>query len=188
MGITVHYSWTLPRGREGEITELLAGLATAARKARFAEVFEPVHLTGAACDHEHPSNPELLWARIQACRYERVPGLPMSQAKRQVPEEIHLVRSVPGPGCEEASFGLRRFSSGGWDWSSRCKTEYAGLPEHGGTDHFVRTHLALIEVLTFVKRRHLPIQVDDEGGYWGTKDGLRLVENFLASRFVTSAT
>jgi hypothetical protein len=86
----------------------------------------------------------------------------------------------PGEGAEPAIFGLARHrpnprTRGRWFGQWACKTQYAASPKHGGIDHFVRCHLAVIAALDLVKRRRISVKVFDDGGFWKSRRLPRLL-------------
>lgn len=58
----------------------------------------------------------------------------------------------------------------GWHWEGFCKTQYAGMPDAGGPDHFVRSHRAVVGVLDHAAALGLGVEVHDESGYWDHRD------------------
>lgn len=98
--------------------------------------------------------------------------------------------TIPGDGCEGASFGLchypatisvrdprqpSRFQTirtrlAGWRWSSFCKTVFASNPEFGGVENFLRCHLSLVGLLDAARELGLLEWVKDESDYWDNRD------------------
>ena len=92
--------------------------------------------------------------------------------------------TLPGPGCEVASFGLARYpatitiergtyqgqiwrtSLKGWSWTGFCKTEGAVDPVCGGLGNFLRCHLTVIKMLDATKDLGVLRDVCDESDYW----------------------
>jgi hypothetical protein len=100
------------------------------------------------------------WLFTQASRWVWRKG----EGFRVAPHRLFAFSTSPGPGCEEANFGLalypatvdvegrrRRTGLGGWSWASFCKTQYAAGPEVGGVANFLKCHLAVIELLDAAK-------------------------------------
>jgi len=58
----------------------------------------------------------------------------------------------------------------GWHWEGFCKTQYAGMPDAGGPDHFVRSHRAVVAVLDHAAALGLGVEVYDESKYWDHRD------------------
>lgn len=76
-----------------------------------------------------------------------------------------------------------RFETGlgiGWHWEGFCKTQYAGMPDAGGPDHFVHTHKGIVAVLDHAVSLGLDAEVFDEGDYWLSRDETRLREKLHA--------
>jgi hypothetical protein len=84
----------------------------------------------------------------------------------------------PGRGCEAAAFGFVRplldsapSDAKNTDWNTWClygccKTQYASAVSE---EHFVRCHLAIVELLDQAVRLGVDVTVRDEGGYWETR-------------------
>jgi hypothetical protein len=103
------------------------------------------------------------------------------------PEQGWLMRVLPGAGCETACFGVCQYPRGlpcergsvptgyrgGWQFSSSCKTQYAGAH---GWENFLRCHLRVISLLDFWRRLGARVKVNDEGGYWKTRSVEKLRE------------
>jgi hypothetical protein len=67
----------------------------------------------------------------------------------------------------------RKVSRTGWRFASSCKTQYAHLH---GWEHFRRCHVAAIELLAGFQQLGLQVVIDDEGGYWPSRDVAALRE------------
>ena len=113
---------------------------------------------------------------------------------------------VHDPGAETASFGLATHpavvehtaSTGqlvtlptglgrGYAWHSFCKTQYAGLPKHGGPDHFLAAHTRLIQLLDHAAGLGAAVSVRDESDYWTHRDPDRLLEALEAHNRLVAA-
>ncbi|MCH7731755.1 MAG: hypothetical protein IIB44_04455 [Candidatus Marinimicrobia bacterium] len=80
-----------------------------------------------------------------------------------LPEEMYVAIGDPGPGSEKAYFFLGRYSyDNRWEGWGFCKTQYA--------EHFVESHVLLIEWLDVFRKSRVNIDVFDEGNYWETQD------------------
>jgi hypothetical protein len=78
-------------------------------------------------------------------------------------------------GAEQARF-LLQLEDGVWVGSDSPKTQYASLPTHGGTPHFIKAHLQIIAVLDIGREMGVVVRVDDDGGYWEARDIKKLLE------------
>lgn len=99
-------------------------------------------------------------------------------------------RTWPGPGCEEANFGLCFYpwqmqwdrwwyiptKAKGWSWGSFCKTQYASDPECGGVANFLRCHMTLTAALDAAKELGFKVKVKDEGNYWKKRNPGKLAK------------
>lgn len=63
---------------------------------------------------------------------------------------------------------------GAWSGSGFCKTGYAANDHYGGLVNFLTCHLAVIKVLEECQRSGLAVDVDDESGFWDTRDLVQL--------------
>ena len=78
----------------------------------------------------------------------------------------HEVKGVPDQ--FETGLGV------GWHWQGFCKTQYASLPEHGGDEHFIQTHLGFCRLLDTIAGDGMTLKVQDDGGYWDDRDEEKL--------------
>jgi hypothetical protein len=97
------------------------------------------------------------------------------------------------PGSEPAILGLARypavvereidavvrpFETGlgeGWHWQHFTKTQYAGLPQYGGPENFLRAHKAVIALLDAAIRLGVNVEVCDDSQYWSHRDDQRML-------------
>lgn len=63
----------------------------------------------------------------------------------------------------------------GWHWEGYCKTQYAGLPDAGGPDHFLATHQRIVAVLDHAVSLGIAAEVHDDSGYWDHRDAQELL-------------
>jgi hypothetical protein len=175
VGGSIHFTLHLDRKHADRVGEIAASIAKLARDLGFAEVDDPRHLVGPACNVDDTPEPGLAWVLIQAQR----------QVDNQVlvPEEIHVVRTVPGAGCEPANIGLSRYvDTPDWTWTGQCKTRHAAEPGVGGVDNYVRCHVALCSLLAKLQDLGVTVDVRDEVGYWTDRDAAALAERVTAER------
>jgi hypothetical protein len=96
----------------------------------------------------------------------------------------------PGRESEAAIIGfIRRLDMArgvdDWFWYCACKTQYASLVSE---QHLVTVHTALISVLDHAIELGVEVDVQDETGYWETRDVAVLIDsvrnmNALIARF-----
>ena len=111
-----------------------------------------------------------------------------------VPSVGHLLHFVTrDPGAEVAGFGLtrhpatvdaerggvaRQHATGlgdGYHGHFFCKTQYAGLPEHGGPANFIAAHTRLVHLLDHARDLGADVRIEDETGYATHRDQARLL-------------
>lgn len=108
------------------------------------------------------------------------------------PRHVIFFGIVPAEGSETAQIGLAAHRpvvewrheghvelletglAGVYSWSQCCKTQYAGLAQHGGFDNFLRAHESLVKLLDRVRDVGIELQVSDDSGYWADRDPERL--------------
>jgi len=112
--------------------------------------------------------------------------------------DVHPLESfffwASNPGAEPLIVGLARypavidhrvkgvtqqFETGlgvGWHWEGFCKTQYAGMPDAGGPDHFIRAHTAAVHLLDRAVALGIRAEVHDDSGYWADRNEDRLTE------------
>ena len=198
MGLTIHYSLKSSTRSLKQARELVAALRGRALDLPFAEVEDIIELQGQQCDFDQcDENDPHRWLLIQAGQYITRKAAGGCLRHYQVaPAHIIAFETAPGAGCESANFGLCRYPRhievpdhrrpgemkriatglGGWSWSSFCKTQYASNPQHGGVEHFLRCHLAVIRMLDHAKSLGILQEVSDEGDYWQNRDVRALAE------------
>ena len=195
MGLTIH--WNLQAGVRSakQAREKLAYLRDRALDLPFEQVDELVEVSDDACDFQQRDDEDpLRWLFVQACEYVEVAG----GCYTVPPKHVLAFSTVPGPGAEQANFGLCRYPSmievnpgpgrdrsksprrrtglTGWRWTSFCKTQYASNPECGGVENFLRCHLAVIRLLDYAQELEILESVEDEGGFWQQRDVRALAE------------
>lgn len=162
MGVAVHYRLQSAAPDTEQARDLVSQLRSQALDLPFENAGEMVELVGGHCDFErldgeHPHR----WLLIQA---QPLVTDPLEPARHfhAVPLHVIAFSCWPGPGCEQANFGLSRYPEaievGGldnsgrrrietrlhdWSWASFCKTQYARNREYGGACNFRRCHLAI---------------------------------------------
>jgi hypothetical protein len=154
----------------------------------FENVGDIVELTGDDCDSQRrDNNCPYCWLLIQA---QRLVTDPLESARHYhiIPLHVIAFSCWPGPGCEQANFGLCRYPEvievGGqdnrarrrietrlhdWSWASFCKSTYARNLECGGSRDFDCCHWAIVDVLQHAQTLGILHAVHDEAGYWASR-------------------
>lgn len=177
MGLTVHYTLSADCTAPAQAKKLLARLRQCALDLPVETVSEIRRPCGTAPRWDDGQEHDPLWLDCIGIvrRGAWVCDL--------LPRDALAFRVRPGPGCEDASFGLCRFPASmtirgkrirtgyqGWTWYSFCKTQYASNPTCGGMRNFLRCHLSLIRLLDEAVRLGFKVDVCDEGGFWQSRD------------------
>ncbi len=181
MGLTIHYSLKSDAGSPERARHTVERLRQAARDLPMAEVGEVVEFSGAECEFRTASDDKHQWILVQARRL-----IGDAEAYRFiVPNQVVAFSAWPGEECETANFGLCQYPSivdgrptglSGWSWESWCKTQYASNQNAGGTENFLRCHLAVIRMLDHAKAMGILESVKDESHFWENRDVKALVE------------
>lgn len=108
------------------------------------------------------------------------------------PKHVLMFNISPAEGSETAAFGLAAHPpaveydyhgqpqlietglAGVYSWTQVCKTQYAGLQQHGGVENFLKAHLSLVKLLDFIATLPVKLQVSDDSGYWTHRDEAQL--------------
>lgn len=182
MGLTLHFSLSLPATTpRNDVVERFRQLRAAATQLPFDGV-GPLTTTSAGEALGDSADDALsylfrLWSSLQ-----------LDQSSNEGDDEI-LPDSVgfaiiPGVQSEPAMFGLawvpprddqwRSLTDRppSWFWHCSCKTQYAS---NESDEHFVKCHTALVALLDEAVKIGLIVEVDDEGGYWESRDVSRLL-------------
>ncbi len=189
MGLTIHYLLKA-RGSDARARKLIDALRQAAQDLPFKEVAEIMDLSGEQCDfNKRDQEDPLRWLFIQATKHVDLPVSEsekrqgVSRSKRVRPERLLAFTAWPGEGCEESNVGLCQYPSvvqtetgpiktglSDWRWGSFCKTQYASDPACGGVPNFLQCHLSIIALLDKAKELGCLGEVNDEGGFWESRD------------------
>jgi hypothetical protein len=177
VGAFIQYTLRLDRKQAEKVADIAASIARAARELGFQRVDEPLHLIGTACDVDRQPDPGLAWVLVEAQRQ-------LDTNERLVPEELHVVQTLPGDGCDSANLGLARYvDSSDWSWKGTCKLH----PHAADADAVVKSHVALCELLDQVKTLGVTVDVVDDAGYWTGRDRAALAERVSESRTAQAA-
>jgi len=178
LGLTIHYSFAEPSRDVGKARRLVEELRAHAATLPFKLVGRVLEADQLEIKNIRQDDPRG-WLFTQSTRYVERNGF-----HRPV-KPIHLIAfsTSPGDGCEETNFGLAVYPAtikmdgrtirtclSGWSWSSFCKTQYAARPEVGGVSNFERCHMAIVTLLDLAKGLGILGEINDEGGYWETRD------------------
>lgn len=178
MGLTLHYTLRLPASTSGEqATDLLSRLHEIACTHPFDIVSELAVLSDVTA-FANPAAPALeFFATIGAEILEEYEPPPWPD-----PSTARGFFVQPGTGCETATFALmRRGDEGEWYWQCHCKTQYSS---NEGEDYFVKVHCTLVAMLDAAVQLGFNVDVDDEGGYWETRDPARLRSEVQRSNMI----
>lgn len=188
MGLTIHYSLHSTVRSDDQARELVEHLRQRALDLPFQEVsaiadYRADDANTGKVPRDHPHRWLLIQAEGHVERGERY--------FRVAPEHVIAFSTQPGEGCEPANFGLcmypkaiefaahgrtRQIPTGlkDWSWGSFCKTQFASNPAHGGIEHFLRCHLAIVKVLDRARELGILQDVSDESDYWEKRDLMAL--------------
>ena len=147
MGLTIHYALQAEPGTtyaqtHDTINSLQQCALSLLHEGLLAEVSEVLEVTEKTLNTlvEDSASP-WKWAAVQSSVYIALGEGSLSTRHKVTPIEGYLFRTWPGPGSEEANFGLMRYPErieidvypskakqslatglSGWHWSSFCKT------------------------------------------------------------------
>jgi len=183
MGLTIHYEISF-KGTADELYKKLLAVRSKCRDLPFEVVNEVEHLVYSKEDIEffdklqddtfYPNNTEEnLEARNQALEdrgldINTLIGILVYQGGKAKKYEFMKFMVWPGEGCESADlnfFKKRKY----WRCESFCKTQFA--------TEFVKCHLLIITLFDIMKQEGFIVKVNDEGGYWRTRNLNVLAKN-----------
>jgi len=195
MGLTIHYTLSLPSKTPiSLIREKLSALRQRCLDLPFEHVSDLLEFSGKYCNYDGTDDPSVRWFLIQAGEHVyydfEARGNPQalkqpdngSYAIKAIPSRIFGFTAQPGFGCEPANIGLRLMPktvevpksdgskgklkvSGGWRWSSFCKTQYAG-----DAQTVLRCHLSVVAMLDAARELGFGVEANDEGGLYERRD------------------
>lgn len=203
MGLHLNYELNLaPDVSPGHAAALVSQLHHRALDLPFDAISDVIHLTDHELA-ERPELHGLGFRRLEDVAhlaafftreslYTRALDIPESEIFERVGHDIYVHPvDVPvdllaeaygfgiavGNGSEPAALGIVRVSPSGyaqspWWWQCFCKTQYASLH---GDDNLVRCHLALVAALDIAQSLGFGVTVQDETGYWESRDTDQLV-------------
>lgn len=194
MGLSICYEFRL-HGDAARARDCLTQLRDFALTQPFLEVGEllelPSNPDNPAADELSRSDEQLI--RRFAAQYGQKQLADGSDVWVEIPARHVLMFAIqPAKGAETAQIGLATHAAvvehthrgetmvietgltGQYSWTQCCKTQYAGLQQHGGADHFVRAHVALVHCLDFLQSLGVEVSVSDDSGYWTDRDEDRL--------------
>lgn len=195
MGLSLCYELRL-QGDALAARALLQELHRFARSLEFAEVFDLVEL--AAPDRDFTEQDDLDAESRQLLQtFARQYGQKRLPDGRDIWVEIpaqHILAFgiQPASGSETAQFGLASHQTvvehavegqtllietdlaGTYSWAQCCKTQYAGLAQHGGVENFLFAHTGLVRCLDFLASSGVEVDVKDDSGYWEHRDEAKL--------------
>jgi len=191
MGLTIHYTLTLPATTER--TEVVRRLEQLRERAA---VIPDVRVDKSVLALHGPKLKKAQAERFfLGCLYVPVAldakGSPSAAADWKDtefsasvdPDELAFF-GLHVPGSETAFFGVARLPDtfehrgvrlavpqhrGRWFGDWHCKTQYASDPALGGNENFLRAHLSVVAVLDAARELGFGLEVDDEGTYWESR-------------------
>ena len=178
MGVMIHYELQAEPQSHTAIRQLVEELRTKALELPFTTIGDVVEFKGTAADFENYKRADpLCGLRFSANEIYRPDG----QAFDVKPVHIIVFSTIPGNGCEAASFGLALHSDAvendriqtklqGWYWRGYCSTDRASNPDCGGMENFLRCHLAIVQLLDHAAELGILKDILDEGGYWSKRN------------------
>ncbi len=173
MGITIHWDLKCKATTAATVRAKLERVRRASLKLPFKTVGEVEHLSTGTCA-AGPDTPgidnDARWALILSRKHVTTG----SGYKEVAPLEVVRLPLWAGEGCESTNLTLARYSGeAGWSGRGFTKTQYA--------THFVEAHLLVIAALDACRSAGIIREVEDEGGFWETRDMTTLAGNINAS-------
>lgn len=190
MGLALSYSLKADVRTPKEAEELVKQLWKRACDLPLKEIGDVVEFVGPQCNFDlHEENDLFRFLLIHAA-FIYVRGRP----HMVMPKHVFAFHIWPGEGADSAPFGLAlhprtinartcpwgrvdgfKTRPKGWLWSGCCKTGYAGYPENGGVENFLRCHLPLVRMLDHARAMGILDDAVDESGFWAGRDFADLV-------------
>lgn len=172
MGITIHWELDMPPGSAEAAAAKFERVRRACLKLPFKEVGKVEHIPPRTCsamhrrEKRHGEQDDMYWAVFCARKY--VPTGRGYQAVR--PLEIVRLPLLAGEECDTTDLVLARYpGEEGWSGQGNTKTQYAA--------RFVESHLLVIAALDTCEAAGIFKEVEDEGGFWETRDLKVLARN-----------
>ncbi len=173
MGITIHWELEAPPGDPKAVATKLERVRRACLKLPFKEVGNVEHIPPNTCKtvpKRKKRKDDLYWAVFCARKY--VPtgrGYPALK-----PLEVVRLPLLAGEECDTTNLVLARYpGEEGWSGQGNTKTQYAV--------RLVESHLLVLAALDACKAAGILKEVEDEGGFWETRDLKTLARNINAS-------
>lgn len=173
MGITIHWELEVPQGTPKSVAAKLERVRRACLKLPFKEVGNVEHIPPRTCKavpKRKKRKDDLYWAVFCARKY-----VPTGRGYRDVkPLEVVRLPLLAGEECDTTILILARYpGEEGWSGQGNTKTQYA--------THFVESHLLVIAALDACRAAGILKDVEDEGGFWETRDLKVLAKNLNAT-------
>ncbi len=180
MGITIHWELDMPPESAKAAAAKLDRVRRACLKLPFKEVGKVEHIPPRTCgamhrrEKRHGKQDDLYWAVFCARKY-----VPTGRGYRAVrPLEVVRLPLLAGEECDTTDLVLACYpGEEGWSGQSNTKTQYA--------TRFVQSHLLVIAALDACEAAGILKEVEDEGGFWETRDLKMLARNINASTNMT---
>lgn len=191
MGLTIHWKFKFNSNNEKDALDAIQSMRQRAMDLPFDEVEDIIDLKGEDTKFvrgEGFEDDPNAWFKIQANEYVNIPkGNGVTRSFNVNPKRIIGFTIIVGPGCEPMNVFLanyqktisvddsgikKRLRTGlnGWVGGSFCKTQYANNPACGGTQNFLRCHIAVIRLLDYAKELGILDYVNDEGDYYENRN------------------
>ncbi|WP_341531552.1 hypothetical protein WKK05_36345 (plasmid) [Nostoc sp. UHCC 0302] len=167
MGLTIHYHFDAGSRPLTEIRHLIEELHSTAADLPFEFLDkEIVELVGEECHLTGSGEDKWSLLKIRAMKFD------ISNLEREeYPVHIIGFTSLPRRGAEELDIFLCRYKdSNDWVAHANCKTQYAQLPEHGGTPNFILAHTMIVALLDKAQSLGILEEVVDETDYWENRN------------------
>ena len=178
MGLSIRYELRSDARRACKVQRLIEGLRLQAMDIRHFWVRQVADWQGAEC--EPAAHRTRRWKRLaeQATRYVEHEG-------RRIPVRPERMIGFPlciGEGLEHAGFALATYPESvidpetelvlptgldGWSWKASYETQPAG---DKSAARFLYCHITLVAILDSADELGIVASVEDDGGYWETRD------------------
>ncbi len=195
MGLSLCYEFRFA-GDVAAARQCLAELHQFAKTLDFSSVFDIVEL-GAPdrpADEQDELSPEhARMLKILGSQYGQKRLRDGSEVWIDIPPKHVIAFGInPADGSETAQFGFATHPAvvehahqdqtliietgltGRYSWTQCCKTQYAGLQQHGGASNFLFAHVGLVRCLDHLVTLGVDVEVKDDSGYWEHRDEAKL--------------
>lgn len=198
MGLSIAYQLHLPASTpRATVAQLVAQLKTAAEELPFAKVGPIITLEAGETLGDMPDPPTAfqyafrLWASYGPDEDDPEHG----GFGDVMPDAIGFT-VMPGEHCEPVPIGVAwvpprdedwkvvRGQPWTWHYGAVCKTQYASIVS---AEHFVRCHTSIVALLDAAVELGFEVTVNDEAGYWESRDVDKLLAQVEHSNRIIAA-